>query len=81
VPIPDPAAERARERIVLTGEVPSPAHPPSGCRFRTRCPLHPVLRADEQRRCIEEPPPLAPVAGVGHRAACHFAGEREVLRG
>jgi len=81
VPIPDPAAERARARIVLTGEVPSPAHPPSGCRFRTRCPLHQVLRDDEQRRCIEEPPPLAPVAGVGHRAACHFAGEREVLRG
>jgi len=81
VPIPDPAAERARARIVLSGEVPSPAHPPSGCRFRTRCPLHQVLPDDEQRRCIEEPPPLAPVAGVGHRAACHFAGEREVLRG
>ncbi len=81
VPIPDPAVERSRERIVLTGEVPSPAHPPSGCRFRTRCWLHPRLPDDERRRCVEEPPPLAPVGGPEHRAACHFAGERAVLRG
>ena len=82
VPIPDPAVERSRERIVLTGEVPSPAHPPSGCRFRTRCWLHQELGDDERRRCVEEPPPLAPVDGAPeHRAACHFAGEREVLRG
>jgi peptide/nickel transport system ATP-binding protein len=82
VPIPDPAAERSRDRIVLTGEVPSPAHPPSGCRFRTRCPLHQELGDDDRRRCITEPPPLAPVDGAPeHRAACHFAGEREVLRG
>jgi peptide/nickel transport system ATP-binding protein len=64
---------------VLTGEVPSPAHPPSGCRFRTRCWLHPQLADDERRRCVEEPPPLAPVDGAEHRAACHFAGERAVL--
>jgi peptide/nickel transport system ATP-binding protein len=73
--------ERSRERIVLTGEVPSPAHPPSGCRFRTRCWLHPQLADDEQRRCVEELPPLAAVDGREHRAACHFAGERAVLRG
>ena len=81
VPIPDPAVERARKRLVLTGEVPSPAHPPSGCRFRTRCWLHQQLAADDRRRCVDEPPLLAPVRGGDHRAACHFAGERAVLRG
>ena len=82
VPIPDPAVERSRERIVLTGEVPSPAHPPSGCRFRTRCWLHQELGDDDQLRCVAESPPLVPVDGAReHRAACHFAGEREVLPG
>ena len=83
VPIPDPAVERSRERIVLTGDVPSPAHPPSGCRFRTRCWLHLQLGDDDQLRCVAESPPLA--AGGRrrreHRAACHFAGERAVLPG
>ena len=80
IPIPDPQLERVRERIVLTGDVPSPLHPPSGCRFRTRCWKHVELADGDRRRCIEEPPPLAPVAGSpGHRVACHFAGERAVL--
>ena len=78
VPIPDPAVERNRERIVLTGDLPSPANPPSGCRFRTRCWKHPQLAEAERRRCIEEPPPLVPRA-TGHPVACHFAGERVVL--
>jgi oligopeptide/dipeptide ABC transporter ATP-binding protein len=82
IPIPDPQLERARERIVLTGDVPSPVHPPSGCRFRTRCWKHLELADGDRRRCIEESPPLAPVAGSpGHRVACHFAGERAVLPG
>ncbi|WP_103380418.1 ABC transporter ATP-binding protein [Pseudonocardia dioxanivorans] len=82
VPIPDPAVERVRDRIVLTGDVPNPANPPSGCRFRTRCWKHLQLSDDEKRRCIEEPPALVPAAGSQrHEVACHFAGEREVLRG
>ena len=81
VPIPDPAVERVRERVGLTGDVPSPATPPSGCRFRTRCWKHRELDDDDKRRCVDERPALEP-AGAGHLVACHFAGERaEVLRG
>ncbi|NEE54663.1 glutathione ABC transporter ATP-binding protein, partial [Streptomyces sp. SID8455] len=52
VPVPDPSAREGRERIILTGDVPSPANPPSGCRFRTRC-----WKAEE--RCSTEMPLLA----------------------
>ena len=71
-PIPD-TAERNRERIVLGGDLPSPKNPPSGCRFRTRCPIGPLVHAD-RTICIEQPPPLVPT-GTGQLAACHFAGE------
>ena len=64
VPIPDPARERGRQRILLKGEVPSPANPPSGCRFRTRC-----WKADE--RCAQETPPLR-VIDASHQVACHY---------
>ncbi len=65
VPLPDPAAERARERIVLLGDPPSPANPPSGCTFHPRCPK-------AQEICRSEPP-LLRIAGPGERqAACHF---------
>lgn len=72
VPIPDPRRERARQRIVLRGDVPSPMHPPSGCRFRTRCPVFARLTEAEQARCATEVPTLAD-HGNDHAVACHYA--------
>jgi peptide/nickel transport system ATP-binding protein len=83
VPIPDPVIERERERIVLVGDVPNPANPPSGCRFRTRCwKFAEVLSESQQQACLEQDPELVRHNDVAnHRAACHYAAEREVLRG
>jgi oligopeptide transport system ATP-binding protein len=64
VPIPDPDLERAKPHIVLTGDLPSPLSPPSGCVFRTRCPL-------AAERCAAEVPELDHVSPT-HRVACHF---------
>ncbi|MGW5425368.1 ABC transporter ATP-binding protein [Streptomyces sp. NPDC003943] len=79
VPVPDPDARENRERIILTGDVPSPANPPSGCRFRTRC-------WKAQDICSTEVPLLAvPERFQGqdtpaaHESACHFAEEKTVL--
>ena len=71
VPLPDPAAERTRQRIVLPGDVPSPLDPPSGCRFHPRCPLYLKLDAAQQGRCRGEEPKLRDV-GDGRATACHF---------
>ncbi|KYH45997.1 ABC transporter ATP-binding protein [Branchiibius sp. NY16-3462-2] len=71
VPVPDPSAEDTRERLLLTGDLPSPANPPSGCRFHTRCPWK------QETRCDTERPQLRSVSIDGvpetHRVACHFA--------
>jgi peptide/nickel transport system ATP-binding protein len=66
VPIPDPVVERQRETILLAGDLPSPANPPPGCRFHTRCPYV------QPTRCHDEVPPLRKL-GEGHLAACHWA--------
>ena len=64
IPLPDPVAERGKSTVAVRGELPSPLNPPSGCRFRSRCP-----RAEA--KCAEVEPPLR-VFGPGHDAACHF---------
>jgi peptide/nickel transport system ATP-binding protein len=76
-PTADPAGGRRRERIILRGDPPSPADPPSGCRFRTRCPIGP-LNNRERTICTEHEPVLSPTP-AGTLAACHFAGELEHL--
>jgi peptide/nickel transport system ATP-binding protein len=63
---------------VLEGDLPSPADPPSGCRFRTRCPLFATLSADRAQRCIDEEPGLLS-QGADHGAACHYAQVKTVL--
>jgi oligopeptide transport system ATP-binding protein len=79
IPIPDPVKERERRRIVIRGDVPSPASPPSGCRFRTRCPKFAnQLSEGERERCVEEEPALIE-RGQGHPAACHYAAVEKVL--
>jgi peptide/nickel transport system ATP-binding protein len=64
IPVPEPHEARARDKVGIKGELPSPIDPPSGCRFRTRCPF-------AQDVCAAEEPPLRPF-GPGHVAACHF---------
>jgi oligopeptide transport system ATP-binding protein len=79
IPLPDPRRERERKRIILTGDVPSPANPPSGCRFRTRCPKFANQLTDDQReKCIGEEPALIE-RGNGHPAACHYAEVLQLL--
>jgi peptide/nickel transport system ATP-binding protein len=70
VPIPDPKIERERERIVLTGELPSPANPPSGCRFHNRCQVRQKLSATDQNRCATDRPRLKLLGDES--VACHF---------
>ena len=79
IPIPDPRKERARQRIVISGDVPSPANPPSGCRFRTRCQVFRDQLTEEQRTlCVEQQPELTE-RGQGHPVACHYADVEAVV--
>jgi len=78
IPVPDPRKERERRRIILAGDVPSPVHPPSGCRFRTRCQKFAGLTEDERRLCIDEVPELKD-RGHGHPSACHYAEAVKML--
>jgi oligopeptide transport system ATP-binding protein len=70
VPVPDPSVRGQRQQIILAGDPPSPANPPSGCRFRTRC-----WKATEL--CAEEEPALVVRPGTDHASACHYAETRE----
>jgi peptide/nickel transport system ATP-binding protein len=79
IPIPDPAKERARERILLTGDLPSPAAVPSGCRFRTRCLRYAALAPDRQARCEQEEPAREQRGEAEHESACHYAAAHAVL--
>ena len=74
VPVPDPDVEDRRERILLAGDLPSPANPPAGCRFHTRCPWA------QPTRCGDERPALRPIGAEGHRVACHWAEDIEAGR-
>ncbi len=75
MPVPDPVVEDSREQILLSGDLPSPAAPPSGCRFHTRCPWRQETRCDDERPQLR----VVEVDGVpaGHKVACHFAEEIE----
>jgi oligopeptide/dipeptide ABC transporter ATP-binding protein len=68
IPVPDPARQRERKRIVLRGEVPSAMNPPSGCRFRTRCPYAMDICA------VEDPPPFATPSGTTTWCHLHTSG-------
>jgi peptide/nickel transport system ATP-binding protein len=78
IPLPDPRKERARRRIILEGDLPSPADPPSGCRFRTRCPKFAALDERSRQRCLDVEPGLEPVA-EDQMAACHYAEVLQVV--
>jgi oligopeptide transport system ATP-binding protein len=72
VPVPDPTLRGKRDQIMLEGDVPSPANPPSGCRFRTRCwKVQDICSVDEPELIVHE--------GLDHPSACHFARIREVI--
>jgi len=80
IPIPDPRVERRRERVLLHGDLPSPADPPSGCRFRTRCPLFGTLDETDRSSCIDAEPVRRQRGPGDHEVACHFARVKEVVQ-
>ncbi|HEX4057702.1 MAG TPA: dipeptide ABC transporter ATP-binding protein [Galbitalea sp.] len=72
VPIPDPKKEHRRERILLTGDLPSPSNPPTGCVFHTRCQVYRQLLSDTQKEKCRSIEPTLEEKAPGHEAACHF---------
>ncbi|WP_017606806.1 dipeptide ABC transporter ATP-binding protein [Nocardiopsis alkaliphila] len=79
IPVPDPERERARTHIVLEGDLPSPANPPSGCSFRTRCQKFITLSESDREQCMSTEPRILPVNGGDQGSACHFAERRSDL--
>ncbi len=79
IPLPDPRRERARQRIIISGDVPSPANPPSGCRFRTRCQKFAHVLTDAERELCMTVDPKLEERGTGHLNACHYAETARVL--
>ncbi|MCW2684403.1 MAG: oppF [Blastococcus sp.] len=79
IPLPDPRRERARQRIIISGDVPSPANPPSGCRFRTRCQKFANELTDSRRELCRTVDPGLEDRGAGHLNACHYAQPLKVL--
>ena len=77
IPVPDPEVEDRRERILLAGDLPSPAAPPTGCRFHTRCPWRQPTRCHDERPELREI--VLPRVSPGHRVACHWA--EDILAG
>ena len=72
IPVPDPRVERARKRVILRGDLPSPTDSTPGCRFVSRCPLHLTLNDVQRARCTDEIPRLAGGGVSDQRNACHF---------
>ncbi len=77
VPVPDPTLERARTRIILEGDLPSPTEDISGCNFRTRCPLYQIMDAQGQEQCRTQDPERRQVAGSS--VACHHAEHIDLM--
>jgi len=80
IPVPDPSKEHNRHRILLEGDLPSPAAPPPGCPFHTRCPKFKELDEASQATCMGERPELFyPQPDIDRRTACHFPEEIRVF--
>ena len=79
VPVPDPSVESRRERILLTGDLPSPSNPPSGCVFHTRCPKYRTQLDEVQREHCRGEEPVLEEKAPGHSVYCHYPEVRSDL--